>query len=142
MHLPGRHRADVMVSSSGEWCVSGDASSCRGCRTSLALSLTLFPEIGGQFKIRRAEVLRGCELCDIRVLLNFETVETTDIRVQRQQFTLRPNITSFEHSSTGSTCGQHGGSLTGSPIYDAPTPSLVVEVILAGSQFKTRRYTV
>ena len=47
-------------------------------------SLTLFLEIGGQFKIRRAEVLRGCELCDIRVLLDFETVETNDIRVLRQ----------------------------------------------------------
>ena len=115
------------------------ARNASSCRTSPTLSLTLFPEIGGQFKISRAEVFRGCELCDIRVLFNFETVETTDIGVQRQQFTLRPSITSFEHSATGSTCGQHGGSLTGSPIYDAPSPSLVVEVILAGSQFKTRR---
>jgi len=57
-----------------------------------ALSLTLFPEIGGQFNIRRAEVLRGRELCGIRMLPNFQTVETTDIRVQQQQFMPRLNI--------------------------------------------------
>jgi len=57
-----------------------------------ALCLTLFPEIGGQFNIRRAEALRGRELCGIRMLPNFQTVETADIRVQRQQFMPRPNI--------------------------------------------------
>lgn len=76
----------------GEGCNYGGGPANRWCCTSPALSLTLFPEIGGQFNIRRAEVLRGRELCGIRMLPNFQTVETTDIRVQRQQFMPRPNI--------------------------------------------------
>jgi len=87
MRAPGRHRGTGWTS----WGRAQANGACPATKVPAAdaahrqhFSLTLFPEIGGQFKIRRAEVLRGCELCDIRVLLNFETVETTDIRVLRQ----------------------------------------------------------